>query len=204
MSNRPNSKMHQRVKDAQAGKELKELGSIQKVAPNKFWDDANATYHASSQALAKAELYLLDVIEGSLNNPDRAVMVKDSNELAQAVNVLTRDLSAHHARLDGIYARHKDNKGGVTNMNDINDVLAIQDEYTTAANIFSSIIVRDQELVLDLLGLSDEAARHIQATPPPSPEQLAQDPTVITDVVAKSEQPSTEAPIQSADVQPNA
>lgn len=191
MSTRPTSKMHQRVRDAAEGKTLGNLGGAgTQVAKNSFWDDANTTYLASVQALSKSETYLLSVLEDSVADPVRSKMIKNPGELAQAVNILNRDLTAHHERLDGIYARHKDNKGGAKTMHDIQEVLAIQDEYTTAANIFSNIIVRDQELVLDLLGITEEAAQYVMNTPiavVPTAQELAADPNVITDIEIKSE-----------------
>lgn len=149
------SKMHAKVNKTKPTVGVSVSGHIKE---NHFWDELNTLHSKSMTAIASANAYVVELIDATLSDPEKLAQIKDSAELASAVSTLDRDISAHYDRMNAILARHQGHTGGAKDIKDIQETIEIMDEYNTAANIYSTIIARDHQAIVELLGLEDDAA----------------------------------------------
>jgi hypothetical protein len=184
------SKMHERVRRAERGSANAPLsGKFQRS--NTFWSDAQNLYGTATDVVAKVGEQVL----GLVADEEAVSRCEDHGALELCLNTLKRDMDAHMARLQNIYARHKD-KHGMAAFEEIQEILAINEEYETAQNAYDGLIPPVIADIVSLLGHTQDAAEYIlqhqkhagEAELKLQQEQAlaqAQDVNVVTDVQVK-------------------
>jgi len=171
---------------------LEKLGG---VPPNNFWDDANRAYEELLKNSDSANLLLAERIQAAMATPQRRARIKDENEVASNLKLVTKDILAFRSRLAEIKAKHADRHGAATTSEDLILVMDINEMYRVAMCLYNDNVMPVVAHTLELIGEDTdeaEAALQQQAKAADQRENIvtrradeALDPNVITDVVPR-------------------
>lgn len=182
------SKMHKRVLDKAA--ERAELGS-DKVKPNTFWDDARVLYEKSISALDYTHGQLGAHLENHIKDPIRLGLIEDPVTLTKNIDLLTRDIAEHVARLNAIYADHSDKYGSAEDPDAIMAVISINGRYSDALEAYETVIAPTVTQIFEQIGAIDELIACQEKEAMDKHLQQLQDVNVVSDVEIKTPQEET-------------
>lgn len=172
-SGKPISKIHQRVMD----KNRSSLDETPKVAKNNFWDDAHDHYNNSLNAIVEVEATVRDVLVDFTKDKEKIVLIQDQTGLANNINILTKDIAEHVNRLNSIYDKHKDKRGGTVTPDEHMQLLHIHGEYANALEIYNANIVPTTAYIMEQIGIVEQLLVN---------QKSMTDPTVVSDIEVKS------------------
>jgi L-serine deaminase len=179
------SKIHQRV-NAKAEERLA-LGSEIKMKPNTFWDDANEVFEKSMNGIEATNGQLAGILQAVVLDPERMSRVTDPKTLVNNINLLTRDISEHTARLHAIHAKHVTRSGGTVDADDTMMVVSINGEYADALEVYETVVMPTVTHILEQIGVIEELIASEQAAKEAAAVTALQDVNVVSDVEIKTE-----------------
>ena len=189
---KPLSKIHQRIQTKP--EDRPELGqpsiNIFSEQKNTFWDDANALYEESIQAIATTHGQLVHFLNNVINDPERLPHIRDPQTLVQNINLLSKDIEQHVARLNAIHAKHADRKGSTTGPDDIMLIFKINGEYADALEVYDTLVSPTVAHIFEQIGAIEELLAAKEAAREAAAQAALTDVNVVSDVVIKSQEPT--------------
>jgi hypothetical protein len=178
------SKIHQRVNSM--SKDRTALGQEITVKPNTFWDDANEVFEGSMNAIEATNGQLAGILQAVVADPDRMSRITDPKMLVTNINLLTRDISEHTARLHAIHAKHVTRSGGTTDADDTMMVVSINGEYADALEVYQTVVMPTVSHILEQIGVIEEMIASEQAAKAAAKDAELLDINVISDAEIKT------------------
>lgn len=172
------SKMHKRVKCA--------TDPHYAAVTNDLWDEANRFYCMAKGAIVQVEGQLAESLSQLVDSPERMSKITDLAALSENVELLNRDLAAHNARLDTIHQKHMNRSGGVRNLDEANQITAINGEYATAMELYDANISPIVTSIFDQIGETDAFAADLAAMEAEKKFKELQDVSIVQDVEVKN------------------
>lgn len=202
--------MHKRVKmnkqeraehDFEADKKkAKEILADNPIPQNSYWDDANNAYDEIMGSICMANEQVAEQVQLAMSTPARRALIKDENEVAQTLTVLTRDIGDCQDRLKQIREQHAARSGMAKTPEEMIEAMEINEAYRVAISLYHDNTMPMVRTLLDMLGQNSaqaQAALAQQELMADRRENIvidhATDVTVVTDVVAKSESKNNES-----------
>jgi hypothetical protein len=177
------SKIHQRVNatvDARTP-----LGQEISVKPNTFWDDATEVFEGSMNAIEATNGQLAGILQAVVSDADRMSRITDPKTLVTNINLLTRDISEHTARLHAIHAKHVTRSGGTTDADDTMMVVSINGEYADALEVYQTVVMPTVSHILEQIGVIEELIASEQAAKDAAKEAALLDVNIVSDADIK-------------------
>jgi hypothetical protein len=205
------SKVHRRVVASPAERAVMDAEDEKKKAielveengiipPNVFWDDANNAFTEINTSIAQANGILANKVQEALSTPEKRARIKNQDEVAEILNIVSRDIKAATDTTVLIQSKHAGKTGAATTSAELIEVMEINDQYRAALGLYHDNVMPMIAKLLDLLGLEDETAEETlqqQAQLADNRENLVihhnnddTDPNVITDAVIKEIKPN--------------
>lgn len=180
MSNKKISKMHQRALDSKKAKAIND---------NNFWDDCNAHYDMSTQAIHKVEGTLAEDLEVIVNTPELMSEIKDVVGLESNLTILRKDITDHVARLNDIKENHKDKTGGIKTPEEGVEVIQINGKYQEAMEIYNANVIPVVCHIYEQIAPAQKKLYEMiqKLSEEDKQKQDITDPNVVSDAVVKGE-----------------
>ena len=150
---------------------------------NTMWDDLSNVFNNCAQLVTTS---LTSVLQ-DLNDPAiRQFLIPENvGDIETALRGLTSDSENLSVTLAEIHSRHRDRSGTTRNQDETSRAHLIMNDYMAWQQRYDALIKPNFAYLVEQIGLSANRAEQAMKALQAKAQDQAQDPTVVTDVVAK-------------------